>query len=324
MNSKKFLDNMVKGGVTDFEVCHRKIKDGKSIFTKWYKYTDWPYPNLTPNYRTIFRNELVFETDHPLKEENDKMVRDITNYLEKKGVPYYSIFTGNKSTHVHVFINHPHYDDDVINNNKHRIAKHILSEELYNNIDKANLGKHRMIQLEFSYNPKTGVQSKLCKKFKGDIYSLPYDFKLMDGIRFKDKQTSFMVNKTEVINNKAPRYCPFIEYCCKNELPTIDNKKHTMSRNQYIAPNVAAYVLANKDKAEYLESYYTNQKSPVKREWLGLKPEFNCTSLQEYADNNGLSKHCKFCKKYGLYDKYKTYIAIKARKANPKNTQEVL
>ena len=331
MDAKKFLNNMVAGGVTDFEVCHRTVIDGKSRFTKWYAYKDWPY-DFTPNYRTIFKNELVLETDFPRKEDNDAMMENIKKKMEKQKIPFYCIFTGNKSTHMHIFLNHPNYSEDVINRNKAFIAKKFLGDELYKSIDLANLGKHRMIQLEFAPNPKSGNPSKYLCKYGGDIYNLPYDMKLQDGIRFKDAQTSFMIHKTEILNNKAPRYCPFMEYCCKNELPTVDGEKHTMSRNQHIAPNVAAYVLANKEKAEYLNSYYKNQKSNVKREWLALKPEFNCIGLQNYANNNGLGKHCEMCKKYGLYDKYKTFIAVQcgktkkqraALKEKKKETREV-
>ena len=306
---KQFLDSIYQEGKNPFDVCHRKVVNGKSFFSKWIPYQDWKYATL-PNYRTLLPNEMLLETDYKKKEANDAIAKEMMNKMAARGIPFYAFYTGNKSTHIHFFVQHPKYQKDIIARNKKLIIKHIFGENIFDIIDTANLGERRMIQIEYSINPKTGQPSQLVRNEEGNPYKLPKDLMLYHVGELKDKATKLFINKKEILNNKAPRYCPFIEFCCTNELPTMD-ETHPYSRNQYIAPNVAAYVLANKEKSYLFERYYESQKSQVRKEWLGCNPEFNCKMLQDYAEKNNITKFCDICKKHGLYDKYRTYIAVK-------------
>lgn len=92
-----------------------KVAFQDNITGAWSKWSPFPgIPGMLLNksslmpaidvHRSVFENEIVIESDYPTYEENCEASRIIGTILERKGfVPHY-YFSGNKSIHIHVFI----------------------------------------------------------------------------------------------------------------------------------------------------------------------------------------------------------------------------
>jgi len=61
-------------------------------------------PTLHYNHRSIMNNEVVIEYDLDDKELNKKLAYKVTDKFKKEGIKYSIWFSGNKSCHVHLFI----------------------------------------------------------------------------------------------------------------------------------------------------------------------------------------------------------------------------
>lgn len=66
---------------------------------------DWN-PHTHYNHRSILQDEVVCEYDDDDIEINKELARRFTNILTDVGIAWVKWFSGNKSTHVHFFINH--------------------------------------------------------------------------------------------------------------------------------------------------------------------------------------------------------------------------
>lgn len=81
-----------------------KTKDGTIACTKWLHPNEWAKQHKSqPNYRSVFPNEIVLETDFPLKETNWLVAQTIMQKLREQGYGYRCYFSGNKSFHIHLF-----------------------------------------------------------------------------------------------------------------------------------------------------------------------------------------------------------------------------
>lgn len=56
------------------------------------------------DHRTIGSNEVVIELDAPSYVQNYRYAQQIILYLDSVGIPYYTFWSGNKSIHIHIFL----------------------------------------------------------------------------------------------------------------------------------------------------------------------------------------------------------------------------
>lgn len=73
----------------------------------WWKRAEFGSPEYDPtipyNHRTIFPSEIVIEYDEPDKRLNYKLAQRVIDELDRDGHSYSVWFSGNKSTHIHLF-----------------------------------------------------------------------------------------------------------------------------------------------------------------------------------------------------------------------------
>ena len=75
--------------------------------TEWSYYGGIKYSRLTPAidvHRSILPNEIVIESDYPTYDENYEAARLIGKIIEDKGFQPLYYYSGNKSIHIHVFL----------------------------------------------------------------------------------------------------------------------------------------------------------------------------------------------------------------------------
>ena len=56
------------------------------------------------DHRSIGSNEIVIELDAKSFSMNAKYALMISEYLNSQGIPYYNFWSGNKSVHMHIFL----------------------------------------------------------------------------------------------------------------------------------------------------------------------------------------------------------------------------
>lgn len=93
---------------------------------------------IEPNYRTILSNEIILESDKT-KEENQKLMNQITKKLKQKNISYKTYFSGNKSIHCHIF-----FDKTLSNIQKEQREEakrkwtiQVIGKELFEQLDPA-------------------------------------------------------------------------------------------------------------------------------------------------------------------------------------------
>lgn len=62
-------------------------------------------PHKSYNHRSILQNEIVIEFDEDSKEDNDKLATWVCSHLNEDKIAYSRWRSGNKSQHIHMFIN---------------------------------------------------------------------------------------------------------------------------------------------------------------------------------------------------------------------------
>jgi|TARA_Y100000310_G_scaffold140352_1_gene139755 hypothetical protein len=66
------------------------------------------------DHRTVGSNEVVIDLDAATYSQNKKYSDTITNYLDSISIPYYTFWSGNKSVHIHVFLDLEISSPDVL------------------------------------------------------------------------------------------------------------------------------------------------------------------------------------------------------------------
>lgn len=80
-----------------------------NYWTKWSNFPGYLISNgsleiAVDVHRSILKNEIVVESDYPTYEENYEAAKIIGNIIEKKGFNPLYYYSGNKSVHMHIFI----------------------------------------------------------------------------------------------------------------------------------------------------------------------------------------------------------------------------
>jgi len=80
---------------------NRRNKAGKFVPGK-----RWEFGKVVPplDHRTIGSNEVVLELDAKTYSQNYKYAIEIIDYLISAKIPYYTFWSGNKSVHIHIFL----------------------------------------------------------------------------------------------------------------------------------------------------------------------------------------------------------------------------
>ena len=81
---------------------NRRSKNGSFVPGK-----RWEIGKVVPplDHRTIGSNEVVLELDAKTYAQNYKYALDLIDYLKSAKIPYYTFWSGNKSVHIHIFLN---------------------------------------------------------------------------------------------------------------------------------------------------------------------------------------------------------------------------
>ena len=57
------------------------------------------------DHRSICSNEVVIELDARSYAQNYKYAKILTDYMNSQEIPHYCFWSGNKSVHIHIFLN---------------------------------------------------------------------------------------------------------------------------------------------------------------------------------------------------------------------------
>ena len=75
------------------------------------------------DHRSIGSNEIVIELDAKSFSLNGKYAREISSYLKSQDIPHYNFWSGNKSIHMHIFLNIEVTDGNILKTVKEAIKK---------------------------------------------------------------------------------------------------------------------------------------------------------------------------------------------------------
>jgi hypothetical protein len=199
------------------------------------------------DHRSIGSNEVVIELDfsYPL---NVKYTHDIKDYLSSQEIPHYCFWSGNKSIHIHVFLDIPLKDKNIIKTVKEsinkgcniyrairlKLAKEIIvqsgmSEDLIghgsNKVDLAKLAwndlenKTSLIRMCGGANKKVNNLGKIDVGFKTYLPTIPSK---------KPSKNSQDFDQDVAYPNKIKKYKldeQFVYSCAKDYLNQLNNPR---------------------------------------------------------------------------------------------------
>jgi len=293
----------------DFWVAQRfKVKD-KIVCLPWQKVSEYlqgkPVTDknkkehyLKPNYRTILKHENVLESDED-KLTNAKMAQKAISIFKKNNLSFECWFTGSKSYHLHLYFKNL----KKLSKTQRTKAKELFAEEIEKTslqgnkplrliFDYSNFKPKRLIQIEGSINPKTGLNSVLVTKSKSNnLNELPQEI-IDKALQVKEKKEL----KTTKNLYATPGTCKALDYALENELPHGGGKnKH--SRFEWVSPNMAAYIRKQENREELAQQYYlTQNKNTGELECWDNKPSsFCCEQLRTYMKAIDKGTICDKC-----------------------------
>jgi hypothetical protein len=129
------------------------------------------YESLKPyNHRSILNNEVVIEFDDGTKEENEELAREVARRLKRDGFKIAMWCSGNKSTHVHTFV-------DTKEAHNVQLLKKVFTRHyckgLNINPDLRLCTTNHLIRAENGVHEKTGKQKSLIYKHREYPVILP-------------------------------------------------------------------------------------------------------------------------------------------------------
>ena len=96
---KKYIEMIQK--LSKQKMWFARTNDRTKHMGSWFQLDKIPH-EIQVDYRTVLPNELIFECD--LNWDSIRFShRILTEYLEKKNIPYYLFDSGGKGLHQHVF-----------------------------------------------------------------------------------------------------------------------------------------------------------------------------------------------------------------------------
>lgn len=291
MSTWDFLVKLKSAFNEDFWIAQKfKTSENEFFFTHWHKMSEWKnfYPTTTPNYRSILYNELVLETDYPTPEENKVIALQVMEKLRERNAKFWCVFTGNKSYHVHTFCDSLKLVQEFqIEKAKRILALDLLGQELFDKMDGSNFRNKRLIQIEVSKNPKTGLDTSFLEEHEGQI--LKFDFGSVLDLEKTFKK--YVLPTDDWKRTLIPKTCLALEYALVNKLPS-----GRITRYEYISPSLAAYIRNRANRDELAKKFYEIQEKHGDLEAWDRKPSnFSCKQIRIFMESNKLSNICEEC-----------------------------
>ena len=115
------------------------------------------------NHRNILRNEVVIEFDENAPKKNKHYASVVASRLKKDGLKYITWKSGNKSIHLHLFI-------DIKDVKNLPLLKKVIMRHYCDNLIKPDLrlaSDNHMIRAEFGIHEKTQKKKSLIKQCRG-------------------------------------------------------------------------------------------------------------------------------------------------------------
>jgi len=277
----------------DILLSSRFKSKNEMITTRWTLSEQWINQyKVLPNYRQVLKHELVLEKDYPTREQNKEEADKIISKLEEQNINYWCIFTGSKSYHIHILVpNLKEINESIIPEAKQTIVKELIGSELYTGIDEANFYNKRLIQIEFSINPKTGKDTEPYKdKINGDYPTLKKIEKKLMVIKLKKHDIGFKTWERDL----CPKNCAALEYCLDNN---VFKEQSNKTRHHYIAPSLACYIRYKTNRDELALKYYVAQEknSGELESWDKLQTYFSCGRIRQYFKDIDKEEICIKC-----------------------------
>jgi hypothetical protein len=281
---KERILGIVKSTNQDILLSKQIISKTNTIYwTKWIKASEWNW-NDEPTDRQILSNEIVIETDEPDVFVNQRLTIDFQKELRKNKIGYYTYYTGNKSFHIHFFVDGL---ENIEPEQRKLIKKYIAKEITKDNfkfVDNANFHDKSMIRIEGTIHLKTKKKSRLFDKYISNNY------KLTESIIEK---TKINIIKNFDIEKSDGKFCYVIEEALKTKFSSGE-------RNRILLPNAVAILSDN--ELETLSKVQDINYNEIKG-WKKRKPQFNCVQLRRYAKQIGKENLCKQCIKQGFFER---------------------
>ena len=177
-------------------------------------------------HRSILPNEIVIESDYPTYEENYEASKIIGAILEHKGFTPHYYYSGNKSLHIHIFL-----DFEFLNNiqNKDKFMEWLRSKMIScwdikaREFDEELIRASHLIRAELSKNKK-GFKTFLGYTHK-DLSFIPYICN--ENNRIYPRLAKIKISKPEIMNDLMEE---FEEYKKEQEVRRIAIKKNRKHR----------------------------------------------------------------------------------------------
>jgi len=282
MEIRERILGIVKSSSQDILLSKQTISKNNTIYwSKWIKASQWNW-ETEPTDRQILFNEIVIETDEPEMMTNQKLTIEFQKTLKEKGISFYTYYTGNKSFHIHFFVDGlENIEQDQRKLIKKTIAKEITKDN-YKYVDEANFHEKSMIRIEGTTHLKTKKKSRLFEKYINKNYVL----------------TNELIEKTKIkkcVNNDLKK-CKG-EFCFVIE-DAINNKFPDGQRNRILLPNAVA-ILSDEELDQLALTQNINKFEIIG--WKKKQPKFCCVQLRRYAKEIGKENLCRQCVAQGYY-----------------------
>jgi hypothetical protein len=169
-------------------------------------YLDEKYnPNTQYNHRSILSNELIIEYDSNIKEDNVQATKEVCKRLDKDGIKYALWDSGNRSLHVHVFINLKEATNIPLL--KKTFIRHYTHGILQPDLQLCS-GNH-LIRCEYGVNEKSGKPKTPIYRSKD--YPILNDIKPEIWAEYSEERRKALVrsivrNDTELTSTKGFKY----------------------------------------------------------------------------------------------------------------------
>jgi hypothetical protein len=273
----------------DFDVTY-KNKQGN--WSKWHKISEWySLHDFDPNYRQIFPNEIVLETDLN-KDSNFSIMKQIINILNKNNISYVVFFSGNKSYHVHVFFSDlSNFCDELRTKLKKKWCEVLFKDkDFFGLIDSSNFGKRSLILIPDAINPKTGQKKSLV------CNSVHTDLNVLSGEVVSSVSFSCVLKKFDKFTG-APDFCGACELALREKFPE-GCRHNNLSVN--VVPYLSQFNNYEELKEKYLFIQFGGSRVNDLKGWEDKKSSFNCKQLQLYMKSIGKGLVCDLCLLEGI------------------------
>lgn len=170
--------------------AHAKKED----WTKWLPEQEFKkrYPDREPNYRTVYPDEVIHETDYPKASTNKECSLKMAELMEQAGYSGEVWYTGNKSYPIHSRWENLPTDKETRKRTIKLLTEKIAGPELAGSFDPANWDPRRLIGMENRPSRITGKNKELVKKFgTGKINVIPGNILESEKAKERKESTQF-------------------------------------------------------------------------------------------------------------------------------------